>query len=119
MWGKSPLEVIHRKKYKKWKRLDYGLAEAYKIFKDERCPHCGTHIWHAYSEDQNIKIDIEEIKCESCVVLDEHNEKEKDKKAGVTPTIKISSYFPDDIPVPTRSDWFQDLQRKEELKKVR
>lgn len=96
--------------------MDYGLAEAYKIFEDERCQQCGTHMWHAYSDNQNIKFDIEEIKCEACVVLDDHNEKQKDKKPGITPSIKTDTYFEDD-PLPTRSDWFQEEIKKAELKK--
>lgn len=106
------------KKHYKWEPLDYGLAEAYKIFEDERCPQCGTHIWHAFSEDQNIKFDIEEVKCESCVVLDTHNEKEKDKKPGVTPSIKTGVYL-DDEPLPTRSDFFKHEHKKQELAKQR
>lgn len=96
--------------------MDYGLAEAYKIFEDERCPHCGTHMWHAYSDNQNIKFDISEIKCESCVVLDEHNDKQKDKKPGVTPTIKTGTFFEEDS-LPTRSDWFHEEAKKAKVAK--
>lgn len=92
------------------------MAEAFKIFEDERCPQCGTHLWHAFSEDQNIKFDIEEIKCEACVVLDDHNDKEKEKKHGVTPSIKTGTYFDED-PLPTRSDWFAEMSKKAEYKK--
>lgn len=73
-------------------------------------------MWHAYSEDQNIKFDIDEIKCEACVVLDEHNDKQKDKKPGVTPSIKTGTFFEEDD-LPTRSDWFKELQEKRELEK--
>lgn len=119
-WGKAPLEFLYRskKKHYKWTRMDYGLAEAYKIFEDERCPQCGTHIWHAHSDDQNIKFEIEEIKCESCVVLDEHNEKTKDKKAGVTPSIKTDVYLEDE-PLPTRTDWFVRESEKRKLAQKR
>ena len=73
-------------------------------------------MWHAYSDNQNIKFDIEEIKCEACVVLDEHNDKQKDKKAGVTPSIKTGAYFEEDG-LPTRSDWFQSEAKKARLAK--
>lgn len=94
--------------------MDYGLAEAYKIFEEERCPQCGIHLWHAYSDDSNIKFDIEEVKCESCVVLDQHNDNSKDKKPGVTPSVQTGVYFEED-PLPTRSDWFKELNKKAEL----
>lgn len=95
--------------------MDYGLAEAYKMFEDERCPQCGVHSWHAYSSNRDIRFSIEDHKCESCAVLDEHNEKQKDKKHGVTPTIKTDTYSEE--PVPSRTDWFDELIRKEEAKK--
>lgn len=92
----------------KWTALDYGLAEAYNIYESERCPQCGTHAWHAYSHDQNIKFEINETKCEACVVLDEHNEKQKDRKPGVTPSIKTGVYIEGE-PLPGRNDWFVEM----------
>lgn len=92
--------------------MDYGLAEAYKIIEDERCPQCGVHMWHAYSTEQDIQFSIEEQKCESCAVLDEHNDKQKDKKHGVTPTIKTTTYSGEDLP--TRRSWFEAEARKQE-----
>lgn len=50
-------------------------------------------------------------------MLDEHNDKQKDKKHGVTPTIKTETYSEE--PLPTRTEWFESEARKQEALKRR
>lgn len=111
-WGKAPLEFINKiaEPQYAWTPLDYALASAHEIIESERCPQCGIVAWHAYSSNSNIRFEIEDHTCESCMVLDRHNDDMKEKKPGVTPTIKTSTY--DDSELPSREDWFEELNSK-------
>ena len=100
---------------RKHHRLDYAVAQAVKVIEDSRCPKCGVLIWHAYSTDNYIEFECEDVTCQACAHKEEVEEKEKDRKPGVTKVVRAKNAVEGE-PLPGRIDFFKRLQAEAEMK---
>lgn len=96
--------------------MDYALAMAYEMVESEKCPQCGVPAHWAYSEDNAIEFEMEEVTCWACVHKD-GDKKAKDAKAGVTHVLKAVAV--EGYELPDRADFIRVEMEKQKRKEER
>ena len=118
-WGWSPTAVIREAKDpKKPHPLDYAVATAVKIIEDSRCPKCGVLAWHAYSTDNMIEFECEDIHCQACAEKERVESESKHTEPGVTKVVKAKPALEDE-PLPSRRDFFERMAAERERDEAR
>jgi hypothetical protein len=95
------------------------LIEAMQILEDETCKECGSPIWICRNEAAaNVGFKVKTTKCFAKAELERWQEKEDKKKTkrkayGERPYIVAYTY--DGSEMPTRSDYYQNLAKSDEV----
>lgn len=90
------------------------MAQAVKQIEDSRCPKCGLLAWHAYSTDNRIQFECEDLICEACAEKERVEGKEKDRKEGATKVVRAVPAIEGE-PLPSRRDFYERMQKEKEL----
>lgn len=96
-------------------RLDYLVACAVKRLDDSRCPKCGVLAWHAFSTDNRIEFECEDMKCQSCAHKEKVEKDQKEPEPGVTKVVKAKNVFEGE-PLPGIKDFYQRMAQEAEVK---
>jgi hypothetical protein len=115
-WGWSPTAVIRNAKNPtKPHPMDYVVASATQILDDEKCQKCGVEAWHAYSTDNTIAFEAEDITCQACAHKEQIEEAEGDKKQRGT--TKVVRAVPEEgfDELPDRNAFFERMAKEAEI----
>lgn len=119
-WGWSPSAILREAKNpRKPHVIDYALALAVKTIGEEKCSRCGTPAHWAYSTDDRIAFELEDLTCQACAEIEKAEEAQKERPKG---TVKIAHVVPVSYEdgtteeLPTRGDFFERLAKEAEWK---
>jgi hypothetical protein len=120
--GIRPLSMLfHEQPGDPWTPYDFKLLEAYQILQDETCPSCGHPVWLCRNPDPRVSWKVRDTTCYATKAQEEINDSKKPRKEQASKEDKkkwgVSTYTVPYVPpnlkdaeLPTRSDYYRDLQ---------
>ena len=98
---------------KPWNRWDRLVAEAYEMYKSERCTQCGLPRWICHNESNEVQFHVDEDQCFAIVAKDRVEGRDKDKTTPPGTVLRPRPYLVDGKELITlRDQYYVDAAKR-------
>lgn len=97
-----------------WTAIDKKLLTAWTVLQKETCGECGQPLWICRSNNNNLTFSVRKGMCYAKLAMEKWRDTPggKEPKKGEVPYV-IPSRFDEDIPLPSRMDYLEQLAEDE------